>query len=111
LPGRQAKRRREGRSGLDVGSFRTNSSNPIPDFLRDKFRAIVGTNELRRPTQDEQVGQGIHDIRRVEFPFHADHQRLSGELIHDVQGSIRPAVVGPILNKVIRPHVVRMLRL
>ena len=46
----------------------------------------------------------------LSLAIDADHQRLLGELVDDVQRPIGPAIVGPVLDEVIGPDVVGPLR-
>ena len=65
---------------------------------------------LPRTAQDEQVGQGVDHIDGIEFAFDADHQGPLRELIDDIERAIYPSVVGPILDEVVGPDMVRALR-
>ncbi len=63
-------------------------------------------NEGRWPPQDEEVGQGIDHVDRVQLPLHADCQAFSAELVQDVQCPESPPIVGPAMHEVIRPDMV-----
>lgn len=69
------------RSGLDISRFRPNGADPIPNGQGDKFQAIVGTNEGGNAKQDEQVGQCIDGICRVQPAPHPDRQTFAAELV------------------------------
>ena len=98
------------RARFDVGRFRTNSPNPVSDFLSNELRTVVGTNVLRRTAQNEQIRQDINDIRRVEFAGNADHQWLLCKLINDVEDAVGAPVMRPVLHEVIGPDVIGPLR-
>lgn len=72
-------------------------------------KALAGSHVFRRAAQDEQIGQGVDHVDRIEFASHADHQRLLRKLIDDVERAEYPPIVGPILNEVIGPDMVRTL--
>ena len=58
----------------------------------------------------EEVGQRIHHVGGVELAIDADHQRLPGEFIDDVEGPVGSAVMGAVVDEVIGPDVIRPLR-
>ena len=97
-------------SRFDVGSLRADGCDPIPNRLCNKLGAIVGAYEGWRATQDEQVGQSVNHICRVQFALHLDRQTFSAVLINDVQRPENLAVICPAVNEVIRPDMVLMLR-
>jgi len=49
-------------------------------------------------------------IRRVQFAFHADRQALTAELVDDVQRSIGSIVIRSMVNEVVGPDVIDVLR-
>src|SRR5690606_16008461 len=59
--------------------------------------------------QDEQVRQGVDDVGRVELAIDADRKAFPGELVDDVEHAESPAIVGPTLDEVIGPDMVRVL--
>ena len=64
----------------------------------------------RHTGQDEQIGQDVDDIGRIELAIDADRQAFPGELIDDVEHAELPAIVRPVLDEVIGPDMVGMLR-
>lgn len=64
----------------------------------------------RHTAQDEQVRQNVDDVSRIEFAVNADRQAFPGELIDDVEHAELPAIVRPVLDEVIGPDMVGMLR-
>ena len=60
--------------------------------------------------QDEQVRQDVDDVGRVQLAVDPDRQALAGELVDDVEHAELPPVVGPVLDEVVGPDVVRVLR-
>ena len=64
---------------------------------------------LRHAGQDEQVGQDIDHIDRLQLAADPDGQALMGELIDDVEGAELAAIVGPLLDEVIGPDVIPAL--
>ena len=55
--------------------------DPIPNRLRNELRAIVRPDEGGRATQDEQVGQSINHVCRVQLALHLYRQALAAMLI------------------------------
>jgi hypothetical protein len=51
---------------LDEGGLGTNSLNPGPDILSNELRSIVAADKCRWPAQDEQVGESVDDVGRVQ---------------------------------------------
>ena len=74
--------------------------------MSDELGAVVRAYELWRTAQDEEVGQGVDHISRVEFPIDADHQRLPGELVDDIERPIYPPIMRSILDEVVGPDMV-----
>ena len=56
----------------------------------------------------EQVGQGVDHICGIELPVDADHQRLLGEFIDDVEDAVGATVMRAVLDEVVGPDVVGM---
>ena len=63
----------------------------------------------RRSAQDEQVGEYINDVDRLEPATDPDGQAFPGELVDDVEHAELPAIVGSVLDKVIGPDVIGVL--
>src|SRR5947199_3083779 len=60
--------------------------------------------------QDEQVGECIDDVDRSEPARHPNSQALVGELVDDVEHAEPAIIMGSLLDKVIGPDMVAMLR-
>lgn len=95
---------------LDVGRSGADGGDPSTNCCRYKLGAIVRPDVIRDATKDELVGQHVNDIRRPKLPVDPDRQALPGELIDQVEHAELPSVVGPALDKVVGPDVVRTLR-
>lgn len=85
----------------DIGGLRTDSGNPVAHSLRNELGSVVGTDEGRGPSQDEQIRQHVDHVDGVEFPLHPDHQALLGVFIDKVQRSEDPAIMGSVMNEVV----------
>ena len=59
---------------------------------------------------DEQTGQNIDDIDRLQLSFDADRDALVRELIDDIEHAILPPLMGAIFDEVVGPDVVAALR-
>ena len=64
----------------------------------------------RNTSQDEQARKSVDDLSRVQLPFHPDSQTFSTVFIQDVQCSERPAIIGSVMHKIIRPNMIAILR-
>ena len=71
--------------------------------------AIVRPDVGWNTTQDEQVCQSVDNLCGVELSFHTDRKAFSAVFIQDVESSERPAIVGLVMYKVIRPDMVAIL--
>ena len=96
------------RPRFDVGGLGTDSLDPLPDRIRDELRSVIRSYVGRNTPDDEQVGQGINHIRRVELPLHPDRQAFAAELIDDVQRSVGSPVFCSVMHEVVRPDMVNM---
>jgi len=96
------------RPRFDVGGLGTDSLDPLPDRIRDELRSVIRSYVGRNTPDDEQVGQGINHLRRVELPLHPDRQAFAAELIDDVQRSVGSPVFCSVMHEVIRPDMVNM---
>ncbi len=94
----------------DVSRFGADGSNPVSDSLGDKFRPIVRTYETGRAAKYEQVCQNVDYIGRVQFPLGSDCQAFPAVLIKDVQCPEGLAIIGSVMDEIIAPNVIAMLR-
>src|SRR5215218_3336510 len=94
----------------DVGGPRTHGRDPSLDGLGDELRAVVGAEFVAgRAVQEEEVGQGVDHVDRLELAGDPGRQALVGELVEDVGHAVLPPVVGAVLDEVVGPDVVRAL--
>ena len=63
----------------------------------------------RHAAQDEEVGQDVDHVRRLELAGDPDRQALARVLVDDVEHPELPPVMGAVLDEVVGPDVVRML--
>ena len=60
--------------------------------------------------QDEQVREHVDDVDRLELAIDPDGQALVGELVDDAEHAELPPVVGAVLDEVVGPDMVLVLR-
>src|SRR5258707_7735895 len=60
--------------------------------------------------QDEQVGQNIDHIDRLELAGGTDRQAFMAELVEHVEHPIPASVMGAVLNEVVGPDMIAVLR-
>src|SRR4051794_15136974 len=97
-------------ASLDVSGLGAASCNPFLHGLGDALRPVVGADVSGDATQDEEVGQNVDHIDRLELAGDTDGQAFMGELGTDTEHPISPAIVGAVLNKVVAPDVITVLR-
>ena len=49
-------------SRLDIECLHTDPTEPVAHVASDELRAIVGSDMLRRPVSDEEIGQALEDV-------------------------------------------------
>ena len=60
--------------------------------------------------QDEQVGQNVDHIDRLELAGDTDRQAFMAELVEHVEHPVPASIVGAMLDEVIGPHMIALLR-
>jgi hypothetical protein len=93
-----------------VGGLGADGSDPLLYGLGHELRPIVGPDMAWHATQDEDIGQHVDHIDGLELAGASDRQAFMGKLIDDIEHSVLPSIVGAILDEVVRPDVVAMLR-
>src|SRR5262245_17581059 len=73
-----------GAAPLDVGGLGTDSRDPSLHSLGDELRSVVGADVSGDAPQDEQVGQNVDHIDRLERAGDTDRQTFVGELVEHV---------------------------
>lgn len=94
---------------FDDCGLRTDSCDPISNCFRNELWVVVASDICRRPSQNEEIGQNIDDVGRVQLPLHPDRQVFPAEPIEDVQGAERLTVVSAVNLRMIG-RVSRYLR-
>ena len=61
-------------AGFDVGGLGTNRGDPLLHGFGDKLWSIVGSDMVGDAPQDEEVGQNINDIDRLELAVDMNRQ-------------------------------------
>jgi hypothetical protein len=97
-------------ASLDVSGLGADSCNPFLHGLGDELRSVVGADVSGDATQDEEVGQNVDHIDRLELAGDTDGQAFMGELVNDTEHPISASIVGAVLNKVVGPDVITVLR-
>jgi hypothetical protein len=57
---------------LDVGGLCAHGGDPVLNRLRNELGAIILPDVLRHAPEDEEVGQDVDDVGRLEFPIDPD---------------------------------------
>lgn len=98
-----------GTARRDIGCLCTDRGDPVLDRLYNELRAIVGTDIARNASQDEEIGQHIDHIDRLEFTGGADAQAFKGIFIDHVEHAVFATVMSAVFDEVIRPDMVAEL--
>jgi hypothetical protein len=80
------------------------------DSLGDELRSVVGPDVTGNAAQDEQVGQNVDNIDCFELAGDTDRQAFVGKLVNDIEDPISASIVGAVLDKVVGPDVIAVLR-
>ena len=62
----------------------------------------------RNSAREEQLGENVDNVERIELPLDADRKRLVRELIDDIEHAVFPSLVRAIFDEVVAPHVIAM---
>src|SRR5207247_11111955 len=95
---------------LDVGGRGTDRRNPFLHGLGDELRSVVVPDVSGNAPQDEEVGQNVDDIDRLELAGNTDRQAFMAELVEHVEHPIPASIVGAVLDEVIGPDMIALLR-
>src|SRR5262249_42339775 len=83
---------------------------PVLHRLGDELRSVVGPDVSGNAPQDEQVGQNVDHIDRLELAGDTDRQAFMGELVEHVEHAVLASLVGAVLDKVVGPDMIALLR-
>jgi hypothetical protein len=64
----------------------------------------------RHATQNEEVRKNIDYIDGLELAGDPDRQAFVGKLVDHIEHAILPSIVGAVLDEVVRPDVIAVLR-
>lgn len=93
----------------DVGGLCSDGADPLLHRLGNELRAIIGTDMRGNAAQDEQVGEHIDDIDRLEPARYLNGQTFVGKFVDDVEHAEFASIMGALLDEVVRPDVVGAL--
>ena len=57
---------------LDVRRSDFNLLQEVANSFADELGTIVAAHKCRRPSQDEEVGESVDHVGRVQLPLHCD---------------------------------------
>ena len=93
----------------DVGGLCADCADPILHRLGDKLWAVVRPDMPGDTAQDEQVGEHVDDVDRLQSARYPNGQALVSELVDDIEHAEPASIMGALLDKVVRPHVIAVL--
>jgi len=97
-------------ASLDVSGLGADSCYPFLHGLGDELRSVVGPDVSGNAPQDEQVGQNVDHIDRLELASDTDRQAFMDELVEHVEHPILASVMGAVLDEVVGPDMITVLR-
>jgi hypothetical protein len=97
-------------ASLDVSGLGSDNRDPFLHGLGDELRSVVGPDVSGNAPQDEEVGQNVDHIDRLELAGDTDRQTFVGELVEHVEHPILAPIVGAVLDEVIGPDMIALLR-
>src|SRR5439155_14844776 len=86
----------------DVGGVCSDGTDPLLHRLGNELRAIIGTDMSGNAAQDEQVGEHIDDIDRLEPARYLNGQTFVGKFVDDVEHEEFASIMGALLDEVDR---------
>ena len=95
---------------FDIGSLGADSGDPFLHGLGDELRSVVGPDMTGNAAQDEQVRQNVDDIDCFELAGDTGRQAFVGKLVNDIEHPISASIVGAVLDKIVGPDVITVLR-
>ena len=84
--------------------------DPFLYCLGEELRSVVGPNVSGNALQDEEIGQNVDHIDRLELAGDTDRQAFMGELVEHVKHPVLASLVGAVLDKVVGPNMIALLR-
>src|SRR5262249_50931626 len=87
---------------------RQQRSSPAPPWRRTPVRCRPDVSG--NAPQDEEVGQNVDHIDRLELAGDTDRQTFVGELVEHVEHPVLATIVRAILDEVIGPDMIALLR-
>ena len=95
---------------LDIERADARPRQPLLDLFGNELRPIVAAQMLRRTPHGEQVLERHDHVPSSERPGHLDRQTLPRELIDHHEDPQLPAILRPLREEVVAPHMVPMRR-
>src|SRR6266446_300870 len=99
-----------GAASLDVGGLGTDNRDPFLHCLGEELRSVVGPDVSGNALQDEEVGQNVDHIDRLELAGDTDRQAFMAELVEHVEHPILASILGAVLDEVVGPDMITLLR-
>jgi len=90
---------------LNVERLHVDPAQPVSDRLSCKLGTIVRPDVLRGSSLREKLRQHGQNVVVPEPSLDMDRQALPPVLVNDCQHAEGSAVVGPICDEVVRPHM------
>ena len=93
-----------------IWSSSGSSREPVAECFSMAFRPIVGSQNIRQTALPFELLEHPHQALARKRCINFDGQRLTIEIIQDVEGAKAHAVVECVAHKIRRPHPIRCVR-
>src|SRR5271163_3725613 len=98
-----------GTTRLDIQRSRSHVPQPLPKFLGDELRTVVGPDVLWGSSPEHHIGQRLDDLVAPQSSSYSNRQALPRVFIDHRQHADRSALMGHRTHEVIAPDVIRSL--
>lgn len=97
-------------AGLDEQRLHADPAQPFSNGNGRELSAIVGSDVIRRPMLDKQVGDALKHALTIQFAIHMDRQAPARELVDHGQHAEGPPIICAVHDEVVGPNMVRPSR-
>src|SRR5271156_1271487 len=98
-----------GTTRLDIQRSRSHVPQPLPKFLGDELRTVVGPDVLWGSSPEHHIGQRLDYLVAPQSSSYSNRQALPRVFIDHRQHTDRSAIMSHGAHEVVAPHVIRPL--
>ena len=97
-------------AGFNVERLGADAAEPLPDGLGPELAAIIAAYMIGDSASDHQIAENFKDVLAVEASSDLDRETLTRELVDNGEHAELAIVARSILNEVVSPDMVPVLR-